>query len=444
MIFAVVPPEQLATLPAWLARQRWFGGKSAPILAIGVADQAELGGGGSILLVDVSSPRGTRAAGLSQPPVRYLLTPGDIAPEGLDQAPVRQRWFELLASSAVLAGRHGAFAFEPCARLEGAASSRLLGAEQSNTSILYRDAAGPPRWLLKLFRRLQPGENPDFELPRALAAHTSFRNVPAALGRIVYRPAVGEPTTLACLSEYIPNQGDGWDYALRRLRAGEGDGLLADLALLGRRTAELHLALASIASDPAFVPEPITAADVEAWRARALAGVEAEPLRPYAATLAPWRQLLTQRECGLEACHGLAKIRIHGDYHLGQVLCTENDFYLFDFEGEPARPLAQRRGKGCALQDVAGMLRSLSYAAHTAARPAWEPLARTAFLAAYQAAVAPAPVRLLPQDERVFAAALRFWEIEKAVYELHYELAHRPDWVQVPLAGLAALLFPTS
>ncbi|HUX67169.1 MAG TPA: phosphotransferase [Terriglobales bacterium] len=507
MIFAVVPPEQLAALAAWLPRQRWFGGKGAPIASIGAADAADLGGGGAILLVEVCSPGGGA-------PARYLLTPGGAAPEGLQQPAIRQRWFELLASQAVLPGGQGTFHFEPCAPLGAAASSRLLGAEQTNTSILYSDAAGAPRWLLKLFRRLQPGENPDFELPRALAAHSSFRHVPAALGRVVYRGAGGEATTLACLSEFIPNQGDGWEYALGRLRAGAGEALLADLALLGRRTAELHRALASLPAEPALAPEPIAAADLEAWRARARAGLAAEALRPYAALLAPWRRQLEAGPAGLAACLGLAKIRIHGDFHLGQVLRTADDFYLFDFEGEPARPLAVRRQKGCALQDVAGMLRSLGYAAATAQRPEWEAPARAAFLDAYRAGIVSAPVALVParggraaspagkigakgcepgspepasgsgvvvipqggpppgnevgasmppravtagrltsgtraagalgpaptNDAGGFAAALRFFECEKAVYELGYELAHRPDWVPVPLAGLARLL----
>ncbi|MGH9468577.1 MAG: maltose alpha-D-glucosyltransferase, partial [Terriglobales bacterium] len=157
---------------------------------------------------------------------------------------------------------------------------------------------------------------------------------------------------------------------------------------------------------------------------------------PDAALLARWRGQLEQGQDGLAALAGCQKIRIHGDYHLGQTLKADGDFFLFDFEGEPARPLAERRRKGTALQDVGGMLRSFGYAAHTAAQPEWEGAARAAFLKAYRAAIADAPVRLAPAEDGGFAAACRFFEREKAVYELAYERNNRPEWVSIPLAAL--------
>ncbi|MGH9483020.1 MAG: phosphotransferase, partial [Terriglobales bacterium] len=395
MLPAKLQAELLAALPAWLPQQRWFGGKDAPIASFAVADRADLGGGASLLLLDVGAAR--------QPAARYLLVPAGACPDALGETGARRRWFELLATGGHLRGASGGFSFENFgAPLGGAASSRLLGVDQTNTSIFYSRAGGPG-YLLKLFRRLQPGENPDFEIPRALAAHTGFRNLPAVFARAIYRGA-GAVTTLAVLQGYIPNQGDGWSCVLAGLRAGAGESLWPELTLLGRRTAELHAALASISANPAFTPEPITAADAERWRLRALAAAEAESLRPYVAALAPWRARLAGGPTGLEACIGASKTRIHGDYHLGQVLKTESDFYIFDFEGEPARPLAERRQKRSPLQDVAGMLRSFSYAAHAASRPEWEAGARAAFLAGYGRAAA--------------TPALNFFECEKAVYEL--------------------------
>lgn len=425
MISAMVPAPPLrdlmAMLPEWLPQQRWFGGKQAAITSVAIADRADFDAGALILLLDVNAP--------GQPTARYLLLPAGAKPDSVEETAVRRRWFELLASGGYLRGAAGSFSFENFGpRLSSAGSSRLLGAEQTNSSIFY-SRAGSPGFVLKLFRRLQPGENPEFEIPRALFAHTGFRNLPAVFGRATYR-GTGGTTTLAVLQAYVPNHGDGWAYTLARLRAGADEALLRELTLLGRRTAELHAALASIRRIADFAPEPITAADAEHWRLRALAATEAELLRPYSEALAPWRARLTSEHTGLEAAIGAAKTRIHGDYHLGQVLKAEDDFYIIDFEGEPARPMAERRQKGNPLQDVAGMLRSFSYAAHAAGRPEWEADARAAFLTGYGAPAA--------------SPALNFFECEKAVYELGYELAHRPDWVGIPLRGLAALLAPHS
>lgn len=430
--------REASGLRAWLPAQRWFAGKSAPILSVDVTDEADMGGGVRLAVADVVS------AGL--PAARYflLLDADGNAPAGKDPLAlpeVRQRWFERLRRSAHLPGGAATFEFQwLVGPAPASASSRLLSAEQSNTSVLYYDAASTPRWLCKLFRRLMPGENPEFEVPRALALHTPFRHIPAVRARVIY-----SDYTLAVLQDFVPNQGDGWQYVLRGLpdRAA-GDRLLADLERLGRRTAELHLALASIHGDLAFKPEPVAPADLERWRGRAAAAVRSPEMRPYATLLQPWVRRLSGPTSGLEACLGLSRIRLHGDYHLGQVLKTEEDFVIFDFEGEPARPIPERRQKGCVLQDVAGMLRSFSYAAHSARRPEWEAGARAAFLDAYLAAIGSAS-GLVPNDNAALRAALSFFECEKAVYELAYELNHRPDWVAVPLAGLNRLLAtPTS
>ncbi len=419
MIGGMAPVEQIA---AWLPQQRWFAGRGAAIAAVEWVDAIEVGGGAAVLLVDVT------AAGREKARYALPLRDGDL--EGLASDAVRQAWFARLAAGTARAGERGRLEFEPVRALGEAAGSRLLGAEQSNSSVLYTDAQGAPRWLLKFFRRLQAGENPDFEVPRALAAHTAFRNTPEALGRIVYR-AGGEMFVLAALSAFVANRGDGWEYTLTRLRKGEGAALEAELERLGQRTAELHAALAAMAGVEGFAPERVTADDRERWRRRALEGAQAAVLAPYADLLRPWRERLAAADwarLGLGEAVGRVKTRIHGDYHLGQVLKTETDFVIFDFEGEPARPMAERRQKGSPWQDVAGMLRSLHYAAHTAGQPAWAAAARSAFLRGYTGGGHP------PAPE------LRFFEREKAVYELAYELAYRPAWREIPLAGLKELL----
>ncbi|MGH9474523.1 MAG: hypothetical protein ACRD1M_17470 [Terriglobales bacterium] len=403
-------------LAAWLPEQRWYAAKGAPI---GRLWHVEAAGPVEILGVET-------AAGAAE----YLLS-------AVERAEVRASWFELLARGARLGGRCGEVIFEPLAALAAMATSRLLGAEQSNTSVLYLDAAGEPRWVLKLFRRLQSGENPEFELPRALAA-AGFRQVAAPLGRVVYQPAGGEAVTLAVLVPFIPNQGDGWEYVLRELRAGAAAAgadpsaasprtplLERELRQLGQRTRELHQALGGLSGE-AFAAEPVTAGDTARWRGRARAAMEAPELTPYQALLRPWREALSA-PAAADLAAGPRKSRIHGDYHLGQTLRTRDDFVIFDFEGEPVRPIAERRRKGSPLQDVAGMLRSLEYAAAIAPAPeGWGERARAAFLAGYGEVSAP--------------ELLRFFELEKAVYELSYELRHRPDWIRVPRSYLERAL----
>ncbi|MGH9487554.1 MAG: maltokinase N-terminal cap-like domain-containing protein [Terriglobales bacterium] len=415
-------------LAEWMARQRWYGAKSAAIAGLRVAEQVKLGDGAGLALVEVTAEGQAAAC--------YAL-PEYGGAEGLESEAVRRRWFTLLAERAERQGANGSFVFEVLQPLKELDRSRLLGAEQSNTSVLFR--GGQSAWILKLFRRVQAGENPDFEIPRALAEHTLFRNVPAAAGRVLYRPRGGEAATIAVLQAFVANQGDGWEYVLARLRDGSAAALVEDLTLLGRRTAELHCALAAIQSEADFAPEPITADDEERWRARARAGVAAAGAGD-AVLLEPWRRALEFGRAGLQALEGCDQIRIHGDYHLGQTLKAEGDFYLFDFEGEPARPLAERRRKGTVLQDVAGMLRSLGYAAHAAGKPEWEAGARAAFLGAYRRSVTAAPLRLVPERGADFLAACRFFECEKAVYELAYERNHRPQWVGIPLAALRRML----
>jgi maltose alpha-D-glucosyltransferase/alpha-amylase len=349
--------------------------------------------------------------------------------------------------------------------------------------------------VLKVFRQVEPGINPDAEMTGVLTTRAGFRHVPILVGALDYVGPDGTASTVAILQRFVPNRGDGWTAALAHLErlfdgvadrcppppgetasvaevaASLGDGFVASLQRLGGVTAELHAALASVADDPAFAPEPIGPADLRAWQIAfvTLARRALAALQGRLATLPGEVQWLAAsvlaRSADLDRAgdslgelvtSGAAKIRIHGDYHLGQTLRTPDGYVVFDFEGEPARPLRDRRTKHCPLRDVAGMLRSFDYAASlgaAAASPpdlppgtavawarAWERLAGETFLAGYRTAIDRAAVALLPRSPAAMAKVLGIFELEKALYELDYELDNRPAWVEIPLAGLNRLL----
>jgi maltose alpha-D-glucosyltransferase/alpha-amylase len=297
---------------------------------------------------------------------------------------------------------------------------------------------------------------------------------------VEYERPGAETSTVALLTGFVPNQGNAWEYTqgylARLLEDRRGGTPLADdshglyvalMHTLGQRTAQLHQALATPSDDPAFAPEPITVADVERWRAEAFTDLDLTlerlrnalsqlppAVRPDGELLLARRELLARRirETVAAAVPGGVKIRRHGDYHLGQVLVQRNDFVIIDFEGEPGRSLAERRVKHSPLRDVAGMLRSFEYARLTAighflpATPQdsarWEPLlagwerqAREAFLAAYDETARAAGLYVRFEDA---APLLQLFEIEKALYEVRYELGNRPDWVSTPVRSLLA------
>ena len=392
-------------------------------------------------------------------------------------------------------------------RSSGPLPARTGSAEQSNTSILYGN-----KLILKLFRRLQPGENPDAEIGRFLTEVAHYPRIPAFLGDIRGSRAPNTPTpeqtTLAMLQGLVENDGDGWQYMLASLaqyyeRAATrppatdtgsppsfldptGDrplpGEVRDCAgpsleaaaLLGRRTAELHLALATPTADPAFQPEPFTAAALAESAARvrvqialalealqrALPSLPDDPTTNAAAlVLARRAALLAQADAIADVPPEAAglRIRIHGDYHLGQVLYARGDYFILDFEGEPARSLAERRAKQSPLRDVAGMLRSFSYAAYAALdqfaqrhpdavltmepwAQLWQNAVSTQFLAAWRTTIASdAALNQLAPPPAQADRLLKAYLLEKALYELLYELNNRPAWVRLPLAGILAL-----
>jgi len=353
---------------------------------------------------------------------------------------------------------------------------------------------------VKLFRRVEAAPNPDVEIGEQLTTRTTFRRAPRVAGFMEYEPA-GEPVGhLLVAHEFIAGQADGWNHALSeldrfyeevqhrgelppelsslpargargsdvvwRLSAVPAPAIIDDLTgayvesaqLLGRRTAELHAALSSDTSSPVFSPEPFTREDVARVAADALSQVQrardlmkSDAIGRVERLLHEIRDSHSARAINLTA----SRIRIHGDYHLGQVLWAESDFYLLDFEGEPARAIEERRRKESPMKDIAGMLRSYGYAAYAGlfARVGgrsseWdrlEPWARTwqrwtsaAFLKGYLGV--PAAAALLPVDPVQRASLLDLFLLDKALYELNYELNNRPDWVRIPLRGLEELL----
>jgi maltose alpha-D-glucosyltransferase/alpha-amylase len=562
-------------LPSYLQRQRWFGGKARTITSVRVLDSAPFprnlpakGAAAPAAPVEAAAARKTPAettpvtgpggatmalvfleltyedSGVESYQLPLAIATGEAAAAIRENAPnsvlatvnpiaggtplaaavlydatanedFRQHLLTLVETSGDLPTATGRLhaqrsaAFEE-ARGGGPLPARLGSAEQSNTSILYDS-----RLILKIFRRLQQGENPDTEIGRFLTEAARFPRIPPFLGdiRMVVQNGTeaGEPTTLAMLQGLVQNEGDGWQWTLDDISryydscvtspipqdlghfpgftdsgdtefveaAREHAGLYLDAAaLLGRRTAEMHLALVTPSEDSAFQPEPFSAHDLaeDAVRIEAQINRTLEALRhgmsnlPSSETdntadtagliLSQRRSLLSRARRLSSAPPGAAglRTRIHGDYHLGQVLRAKADFVILDFEGEPARLLEHRRAKQSPLKDVAGMLRSFGYAAYVGLiafmqrrppnNPAdarnleawatlWQNAVSTEFLGAYQSAIAQDP-RLIPQPAEA-QLLLDAYLLEKSLYELLYELNNRPTWVRIPLAGILAL-----
>jgi maltose alpha-D-glucosyltransferase/alpha-amylase len=501
------------------------------------------------LVASVPPAEAPQAGDLEHPPAALPVAPASISAQpGEAVTPPRSEAPSTTSSAQRMQPRESPAAGDSTpktGRLIARASSALTAAytahrsparvglaEQSNTSIIFGN-----QLILKLFRRLQPGENPDVEIGRFLTEVAHFPRVAPFLGEITITPPGGEKTTVAMLQGLIANEGDGWQWFLDRLagffksvaslpappefptptfnteqeisrealqHAGPS---LAAAALLGQRTAEMHLALAIPTEDPAFAAEPFTAENlnrdarrIEAQITAALEALKAklptltDVIADDAALLLSRRRELFARVKAITTSDVAGqRIRIHGDYHLGQTLRTpapldnpdsakgtgfspyisaakstgalapegtaadSGDFVLLDFEGEPARPLAERRQKQSPLKDVAGMVRSFSYAAHAgldlfigdhgdhatrAGDPAawarlWQNAASAEFLRAYRATVSANPHLLPPphQAQTLFSA----YVLEKALYELLYELNNRPAWLRIPIGGILSM-----
>ncbi|WP_434391013.1 phosphotransferase [Melittangium boletus] len=435
-------PIDLTKLPDFLRSQRWFAGKAWPIKSVSTLDNAtvELPGGRTFTLavLEVIYELGS--------PERYLLPvlpSDDGVKDAFEDPEVLRALFQLIREKREAPSASGKLVGEWLDTAEGLVALpspvpvRRLQVEQSNTSIVVAE-----KLILKVIRKLEPGINPEYEVGRFLATRTSFRATPTLLGALQSEGPAG--ATLAVVNRFIPDVVDGWRYTLESFRRGTAldAAFVGDVRRLGQRLGELHHALASSTDDPAFTPEPLLAEDLQRWSASIMG--EMGVTLSQAARHTP--ALEDRREDLLGHVRQLAhvppsgqKIRIHGDLHLGQVLRSEGDWLIFDFEGEPGRTFAQRREKYSALRDVAGMLRSFDYAEATvrlegqADGERLQP-ARQAFLEGYRAATQGAP--FLPQDEATFSAMLGAFELEKMLYEVRYELQNRPDWVRIPVQAL--------
>ena len=316
-----------------------------------------------------------------------------------------------------------------------------MGAEQSNTSIVFDD-----KLVLKAFRRVEAGDNPELEMLRFLSER-DFAHIAELGGWYQYEGELMD-ATFGVVQRFVPNARDGWELALDELE-DDPERFVTRLRDLGAVIGRMHTVLASDPTDPAFAPEEpsdeslalLTATIDEEIERLFLELPDTEDVAPIAGHAAEVRDRL-QLLSHVGARGKL--IRTHGDLHLGQTMLGDDGWVVLDFEGEPARPLLERRRKRSPLRDVAGMLRSFAYAASASElqrdRPApegWEDRARESFLAGYLEAVDSA---LMPPGEAPTRTMLSIFELEKAVYELRYELNNRPDWVSIPVAGIARLL----
>ena len=498
-------------LPRYVAAQRWFAAKGATIKCVAFADGGEwktAHGNWLLALFNVETDLGTDPSAPSN--ITPYFMPLSIVYEDSDETRMqklqpgviarvrRQAAVGVVADSAsdenfcmslveaIGAGGQmetegGVVQFTSTSvygpLIEDAGGDLSLGpqrAQGTNTTLRLGE-----KIFLKLYRRLHAGMSPELEIGRYLTDVVHFPNIVPVAGAVEYRSNDGTLYTLALLQAFVMNQGDGWEYTTnylnrfledRRANAVPPEDVhgpyIALVKMLAQRTAELHVALASSSDDPAFRPETITSGDLRNWvhrvqdDSRETLDLVSRPeelpegLRADAIQLAEVRTNFERRVAaeGNRLVAGGLKIRHHGDYHLGQVLLKRNDFVIVDFEGEPARPLEERRAKHSPLRDVAGMFRSFAYARQTALRQCsvtssedcskWEPLlasweqeTRETFLRVYDEIALAAGLYTSLEQVRPLLA---LFEIEKALYELRYELRNRPDWASIPLRSLIA------
>ncbi|MEI7034763.1 maltokinase N-terminal cap-like domain-containing protein [Streptomyces pratensis] len=441
-------PSLAPLLHAWLPRQRWFAGKGRPVTGFSLVSATEMlpldgaaGPGLLHLLVRAHQPPHAEhpaddcyqlllGARTSLPPLLGgallgRVEQGPLAGRAVYDALHDPRLADLLLERFRRPGSLGSLRFERTAAIPAGLPPRVLDAEQSNSSIVYGDA-----YILKIFRRVFPGTNPDLELPLALGREGCGR-VPAP---VAWFEAPGpQPLTLGVLQPFLRDALDGWRLALGAL--GEGRDFLPEARALGRTTAEVHTALAAALPAPALRGAQ-TRQLVARMTQRLEAASEAVPaLVPYVPGLRAAFEAVTD----LGHRGGWAQQRVHGDLHLGQALRSADGFWsLIDFEGEPARPLSERRRPSPPVRDVAGMLRSFDYAArsHHPWDPRWAARCRDAYCEGYAQASG--------SDPRGEPELLRAHETDKAVYEVLYEARHRPDWLPVPMAAIQRLAGPAA
>lgn len=517
-----------AQLPEYLQRQRWFGGKARRILTVSLADCAAIQMASATSLLTLATVEysenkretyflplliNTKVSSVENSLSSVVRIPNPNASaeillfDGLGNKEFLALLLDFVRGNISHQGRTGEFEAKASSALgEQYPSSavapqvRVIKAEQSNTSIVYGE-----RLILKLFRRVAEGTNPDLEIGRFLTQVAHSPSTPPFCGSLEYRTRDGKCFALGILQGFVSNRGDAWNsttQCLTKLLVRSASSEMGDIALteslstanpknylskelggelleqvelmglLGKRTAELHLALASSRADQAFIPEPFTAefrqklkaalhdmtvANLEMLRSK-FAELPESVRDSVARTLAMEDDVLLAFHSDLEKDISALRIRIHGDYHLGQVLFTGSDFLIIDFEGEPAKSISERRMKRSPLQDVAGMLRSFQYAARFALMAAqdklgtleaarqeplrlakqWQSLAAGRFLESYKKTAGDSS--FVPQDAGEFDRLLRLHLLEKTIYELGYELNNRPAWLAIPLEGIEELL----
>jgi maltokinase len=443
-------------LREWFVTQRWFGSKASEVAHLNVLEAFTLREQAPQLLlalIEARFPQGTHE--VYQVPVgirpasegwsdRVIAeAEGNTYYDALaDPAHARELLHLMRAGADVQAGEGMlAFRWSGGAGEGGTVEVRPVGVEQSNSSIVFGE-----QLILKTFRRVEPGVNPELELLRFLSER-DFPHIAPIAGWFQYDGRLMD-ATLGVLQEFLAGAQEGWEFALDSL-ASDPEAFLGQLHALGTVTGELHTALGSDANDPAFAPEEPSGEAISILTATIDEEIERiwvelpddpaiEPIRGRGQDVQEHLQAL--------ASVGTAGrvIRTHGDYHLGQTMLADRGWVILDFEGEPARPMSQRRLKRSPLRDVAGMLRSFSYVAAASgiqrgAPPpeGWEERARETFLDGYFDTVEQG---LLPPGDEATRKMLSIFELEKAVYELRYELNNRPDWVAIPVAGIVRLL----
>jgi maltose alpha-D-glucosyltransferase/alpha-amylase len=502
-------------LPNFVRNCRWFGSKARTFRDLKVIEQLAISpeaDGARLWFVEINyldAPAetyaipvkiasGEAARSVSQGAPHAIIAhfagrEGAVLFDAIWDATFRSQLFEAIVQRQTIKGRTSDLVGLACETLEAdhpvvSGKSQVLGAEQSNSSMLFDN-----NFFLKLYRKLENGVNPDVEINRFLTEHTDFPNVPAFVGALEYRRPKAEPAVVCLLQRAATNERDGWTLTLdavgryyERVLGRKADlqdetappGVLLDeliggvypdkAKLLGQRTGELHLALASSMENPAFVPEPFNAmaqrSVYQTMRAslrrgftlleKKLPDLSAAFRNEAKEVLGAEQEILAREKRLLDRRTNAAKIRIHGDYHLGQLLYTGKDFVILDFEGEPARALSERKLKRSVLRDVAGMMRSFQYAAYSAL---WQPAMRSedvpflerwadlwyrqmssVFLQSYLKTTTGAI--FIPKNSDDLQIMLEAYLLDKAVYEIGYELNNRPDWVVIPIRGIKHIL----
>jgi maltose alpha-D-glucosyltransferase / alpha-amylase len=502
-------------LPNFIRARRWFGSKARTLRNLRVIEQLPISvdaDAGRLWFVEmnyldgltetyalpvkIASGATARSVFQSTPQAAIARFAGEeeaVLFDAIWDGKCRSQLFNLIAQRQVMKAKGGDLVGVAAKSLEAdhpaiSAESQLLGGEQSNSSMLFDN-----KFFLKLYRKLENGVNPDVEINRFLTERTDFANVPAFLGAIEYRRRKVDPTVVCLLQSAATNEGDVWTLSLdalgryyERVLGQKADlqnetmppgalldeligGIYPDKAKqLGQRTGELHLALASRTDDRAFAPEPFNAmAQRSIYQTmRALLRrtfIFLEKKLPELSTafrdeakdvLASEKEILAREKRLLDRRTNAVKIRIHGDYHLGQLLYTGKDFVILDFEGEPARLLSERKMKRSALRDVAGMMRSFQYAAYSALwqhtmrsedvpflerwADLWYRHVSSVFLQSYLSTTTSAI--FIPQNPEDLQIMLEAYLLDKAVYEIGYELNNRPDWVVIPIRGIKHIL----